>query len=541
MKKSEIKYPSGVELKTRAAELESALHGFKKLPDGSLEKSIGDAEKAPESILENQQELQQPSAVSFQGAESRGAEIIDSNDLDPKTERSRYADAMKYFLGIPIWGPNCKDYAYGITRDLDGNLLRHMSYPGDLVGVDGHQEMDQAMVSRNIPRIRSTFEKYIRLDLDALGKELVPVDSNDYIPKEGERMIAMATAPRSVYDMEPDFHFYVKGSDGLWSHKPSNLKVTDKVGLFQKIEDPATCDYGLYVDFAGYYVIRDKKEATKSMQTKPEIRNSDISSLKPEQDVSVFDSFQTEFHGSVDEKMDYTTNLLERYLNQQEISAANEPVRAEVVPAQEEKVILDKLSKIIEVIKTDLSDENAARFSDEDLYSHSSGLIKTEANRKSGPGTMAYVYDAPTFPNGERYSRTLRLGEFDPGHSPLSTEEMNFAMLSGDKMTIKSTFEPHMRSDLAYLGKELTVAPSPDYVPQEGERMVCLAVTPNYYHPLLTSSPTMRFFVRSEDGGWSYKEGLGNPVSKSHMDLYADYLNFSVVEYYLIRDKSMPE
>lgn len=474
-------------------------------------------------------EINRPDLPAFGGPQ----EIVDSEDLDFKEERRKFREETRHFLGIPLSGPNCKDYAYGITETPDGEHLGAFSWPGDLAGVNAHEELDRVMAGRDIPLIRSTFEKYIRMDLDRLGKELVPVSSNEYIPKDGERMIALATAPRSLHDMEPDFHFWVRGWDLFWSHKPGNMPVTDRVG-FQKIEDPAKCDYGLYADFIGYYVIRDKKEASMPMKN-GDIRNSGMDIQNPERTPEVFQEIRSMFQGTEAEQMEYSTNLLEKFLNQ-EVSKTEAEAPAVREAAQQESGLMSKLERVMEILKPDLSDD-VARFTDESLYTHKPGLLKTERTRNAGPGKMAFAYGAPTLANGEKYDKYLHLGEFDPDHNAPEWNLLELAMASGDRGWIKNAFEPHMRADLAVLNKELFLAPSADYVPQEGERMITLAVSPSTYRPLLTKSPNYRFFVHGTDGTFSYKDGLDDPVTKHHMDLYADYLDYEVIEHYLIRDR----
>ena len=105
--------------------------------------------------------------------------------------------------------------------------------------------------------IKSTFEEYMKKDMEALGKEFFEVSSNDYVPKDGERMIALVTAS-DVAGLGPDFHYYVKDKNGFWSHKPgvTNPTIFDDMGSI--IKDPLTCDRGYYDNFVGYYVIKEK-------------------------------------------------------------------------------------------------------------------------------------------------------------------------------------------------------------------------------------------------------------------------------------------
>lgn len=276
------------------------------------------------------------------------------------------------------------------------------------------------------------------------------------------------------------------------------------------------------------------------MKNQSDIRNRGMDIQNPDGTPDVFRDITSLFQGTEEEIMEHSTNLLEQFLNRQEISEPQVTPPAAKEAAKQESGLIAKLDRIMEILKPDISDD-VARFSDESLYSHKPGFLKLEGNRDAGPGKMAFAYGAPTLPDGEKYDRYLHIGEFDPKHTPPAWSELEQAMVSRDKEWIKMVFEPHMRADLAYLGKELFIAPSADYVPREGERMIALAVSPSTYRPFITQSPNYRLFVMGDHGTWSYKDGLADPVSKYGMDLYTDYLSYEVVEHYLIRDKNQQE
>ena len=75
----------------------------------------------------------------------------------------------------------------------------------------------------------------------------------------------------TVVDPDADFHYYRQDTNGLWSHKPGAMPVTNKDSLANPIYDPALAgryypseregDHELnYNSFCGYYCIpRDKK------------------------------------------------------------------------------------------------------------------------------------------------------------------------------------------------------------------------------------------------------------------------------------------
>jgi hypothetical protein len=53
-----------------------------------------------------------------------------------------------------------------------------------------------------------------------------------------------------------DFHWYRKGPNGLWSHKPGGTAVTNLDNSGNTISDPRTADRGGYVDFCTFMVVK---------------------------------------------------------------------------------------------------------------------------------------------------------------------------------------------------------------------------------------------------------------------------------------------
>lgn len=188
------------------------------------------------------------------GEPSTDPEFIWYNKLDFWESFDEFTD-KKYYSMYGMVGPNCMAYAYGIPCNIDGSVFDYKPSPGYFSGED--ISFTDIMKYGSPEEIKSTFEKYMKMDMHALGKELVEVDSNDYIPKDGERMIALVTAP-DIAGMGSDFHFYVKDKNGFWSHKPgvTNPTIFDNMG--NTIRDPLTCDRGYYENFVGYYVIKEK-------------------------------------------------------------------------------------------------------------------------------------------------------------------------------------------------------------------------------------------------------------------------------------------
>lgn len=68
-------------------------------------------------------------------------------------------------------------------------------------------------------------------------------------PDEGH-LVALVVAPGI------DFHWYRKGPDGFWSHKPGPTAVTNLDNSGQLIADPRTADRGMYTSFCGFMIVR---------------------------------------------------------------------------------------------------------------------------------------------------------------------------------------------------------------------------------------------------------------------------------------------
>ncbi|BBD08918.1 hypothetical protein [Desulfovibrio ferrophilus] len=60
---------------------------------------------------------------------------------------------------------------------------------------------------------------------------------------------------------DEDYHWWRKGSDGTWSHKPGEGRATNLDSSGNIINDPQTCDRGDYNVWKGYFkVVRDEVE-----------------------------------------------------------------------------------------------------------------------------------------------------------------------------------------------------------------------------------------------------------------------------------------
>lgn len=72
--------------------------------------------------------------------------------------------------------------------------------------------------------------------------------ANNKCPKEGH-LVALVIAPGS------DFHWYRKGRNGYWTHKPGGTPVTNIDNSGHLIPDPRTADRGPYTDFCTFMVV----------------------------------------------------------------------------------------------------------------------------------------------------------------------------------------------------------------------------------------------------------------------------------------------
>ena len=72
--------------------------------------------------------------------------------------------------------------------------------------------------------------------------------ANNGCPEEGH-LVALVVAPGW------DFHWYRKGRDGWWSHKPGSTPATNLDNSGKLIVDPRSADRGSYTDFCTFMVV----------------------------------------------------------------------------------------------------------------------------------------------------------------------------------------------------------------------------------------------------------------------------------------------
>lgn len=84
----------------------------------------------------------------------------------------------------------------------------------------------------------------------AVKDELVDSPGADNAcPLEGH-LVALVIWPGA------DFHWYRKGPDGLWSHKPGGTAVTNLDNSGNTIADPRAADRGPYTEFCSFMVVK---------------------------------------------------------------------------------------------------------------------------------------------------------------------------------------------------------------------------------------------------------------------------------------------
>ena len=72
--------------------------------------------------------------------------------------------------------------------------------------------------------------------------------ANNHCPKEGH-LVALVIAPGI------DFHWYRKGRNGYWSHKPGSTPVVHVDNGNHLIADPRTANRGMYTQFCMFMVV----------------------------------------------------------------------------------------------------------------------------------------------------------------------------------------------------------------------------------------------------------------------------------------------
>lgn len=101
---------------------------------------------------------------------------------------------------------------------------------------------------------RAAGAMYTTLTCGSVGPAAVKDDlindpgAKNKCPKEGH-LVALVIAPGF------DFHWYRKGRNGLWTHKPGGTPATNVDNSGHTIPDPRTANRGPYTDFCTFMVV----------------------------------------------------------------------------------------------------------------------------------------------------------------------------------------------------------------------------------------------------------------------------------------------
>jgi hypothetical protein len=76
-------------------------------------------------------------------------------------------------------------------------------------------------------------------------------NANNRCPDEGH-LVALVVAPGPGFI---DYHWYRKGRNGLWTHKPGGGQATNLDNSGNTISDPRTADRGSYTDFCTFMTV----------------------------------------------------------------------------------------------------------------------------------------------------------------------------------------------------------------------------------------------------------------------------------------------
>jgi hypothetical protein len=147
----------------------------------------------------------------------------------PKRRKHRCRCAPLYEPGwwnVPARQPHNNCYNYGTNYRTDT-----FAQPGRAAGDQYH--------SITCPEVRAA----------AIRDQLIDSPGADNkCPEEGH-LVALVVGPGW------DYHWYRKGRDGLWTHKPGGTAVTNLDNSGNTIPDPRTADRGWCTDFCTFMIV----------------------------------------------------------------------------------------------------------------------------------------------------------------------------------------------------------------------------------------------------------------------------------------------
>lgn len=210
-----------------------------------------------------------PAEFRKKSVESYYHDVLDRQASEFELEYEKYGDRSLYELSeetFSMEGPNCYAFAMQLpVNPLTGCPFESRPTPGEIAhGFDSEVvQKSSYLLNFGTPKEQKAFySEMMKDDAEALGMSIKEVD-RDYKTKDGEWMIALAVtdnileSPNSI----PDFHFYRKGEEGNWYHKPGTTPVENTNAKGNIIFDPLECDRGNYKHFLGYYVVSGAKNS----------------------------------------------------------------------------------------------------------------------------------------------------------------------------------------------------------------------------------------------------------------------------------------
>jgi hypothetical protein len=143
---------------------------------------------------------------------------------------------------------NCYNYATNYRTDTFAQPGRAA---GTLYQVLGNGLWGQAIAAGALPAAGTMYQAINCADVlaAALRDDLVlPPHQENECPEEGH-LVALVIAPGY------DFHWYRRGRNGYWTHKPGGTAATNRDNSNALIVDPRTADRGPYTDFCDFLVV----------------------------------------------------------------------------------------------------------------------------------------------------------------------------------------------------------------------------------------------------------------------------------------------
>lgn len=189
-------------------------------------------------------------------------EFLYQESLELKGEKEKFNRSDLYHYSFEtglIEGPNCMAFALKQTLNpLTGKLFTTRPFVGEYsAGEEAFGELNELLATGTTDEIKTFMSEKLRDDGKACGLEIKEVDK-DYTIGDNEWIIAMVATDHNITPLGiSDFHFYRKGNEGVWYHKPGMESVTDRDASGEFIFDPKKCDRGIYDLFLGYYAVKD--------------------------------------------------------------------------------------------------------------------------------------------------------------------------------------------------------------------------------------------------------------------------------------------